>query len=385
MKTACSKSWTDINVDFKRGQVGHCCKSVYYDFPEEYTPDFFDNSTNIQERRRDTMAGIQHPDCIECWKDVNKGNDTFIDWWNQWDDFTHRKPDVSHVDYIEIELDNTCDLSCLYCSEEASSKIAQEEGFTVPDKTRQYDIDMFKDWLKHKVNSYTDTSKRLNISFSGGEPTASKLFYELLDFIGTLNTHVLLIDVITNGNSRPHLFKKFLQAIDKMDCKWAITVSNESFGEDSQLIRYGLDWERFEKNVLAYAQHKKVSHINFGVSINNLCLPSFPEYVKWVYNIMQNQPATFCFCGGVVSEPTEMDVAIYPVSYKSYIDDTVEIVNSNKLARCGKVGEFLKFLKSAKDRIGSDYQDDYQSIIGKHLEYKQRVKKTDKLMRLINP
>ena len=33
--TACSKSWTDVNVDFKRGTIGHCCKSVYYDFPDE--------------------------------------------------------------------------------------------------------------------------------------------------------------------------------------------------------------------------------------------------------------------------------------------------------------------------------------------------------------
>ena len=38
--TACSKSWTDVNVDFKRGTIGHCCKSVYYDFPDEYTSEF---------------------------------------------------------------------------------------------------------------------------------------------------------------------------------------------------------------------------------------------------------------------------------------------------------------------------------------------------------
>lgn len=385
MKAACSKSWTDISVDFKRRQIGHCCKAVYYDFPEEYTSDFFDNSPGIQERRQESLEGIQHPDCVECWKDVNKGNTTYIDWWNQWDDFSEAKPNVSQIDSIEIELDNTCDLSCLYCSEDASSKIAQEEGFVVSDKTRQYDIDMFKEWLKNKVNNYNNYDKRLTISFQGGEPTASKLFYELLDFIGTLNTKFLLIDVITNGNSRPHLFKKFLEAIDKINCKWSITISNESFGKDSQQIRYGLDWERFESNVIAYAQHKKISHISLGTTVNNLSLPSFPAYVKWVYDTLRDQPATFQFCGSIITDPLEMDIAILPVSCRSYIDDAIEVVNANKDARCGDMPGNLEFLESMKKRIGSNYREDYQSYIGKFLDYKQKAKKTDTLMRLIKP
>lgn len=59
--TACSKSWTDVNVDFKRGTIGHCCKSVYYDFPDEYTSEFFTNSKHIQnvDKILSTVFNIQ--------------------------------------------------------------------------------------------------------------------------------------------------------------------------------------------------------------------------------------------------------------------------------------------------------------------------------------
>ena len=382
--TACSKSWTDVNIDFKSGKVGHCCKSIYYDLPTEYTPDFFDNSEQAQERRQATLDGIQHPDCIECWRDINSGNASYKDWWNEWKTFDHAQPDVPQVNYIEVELDSTCDLSCLYCGAETSSKIAQEEGVEVQDKTRDYDIEMFKPWLADKINN---AKQKLNLNFSGGEPTASKLFYDILDFIKTLDTSKTTIDVITNGNSKPFLFKKFLQAIDETHClRWMITISNESFGADSELIRYGLDWERFENNVIAYANHEKIRHINFGVSVNNLALPTLPQYVEWVYQTMQGQPATFGFCGGGVNEPHEMDISILPESHKVYIDQTVAVIEKyQKGSRCHEIKGYLEFLEDQKQRISSDYTEDYQTIIQEFLHEKQRVKKTDQLMRLTKP
>ena len=379
--TACSKSWTDVNIDFKRGKIGHCCVSKYYDLPEEYTADFFDNNELIQQRRQATLDGIQHPDCATCWHNINNGNASFKNWWNRWNSFDDVEADVPHVNYIEVELDSTCDLSCLYCGAKTSSKIAQEEGVIVQDKTRDYDINLFKSWLKDKVNN---AKSRISLNFSGGEPTASKLFYEILDFIATLDTTKIRIDVITNGNSKPHLFKKFIKAIDTIDCKWDITISNESFGPDSELIRYGLDWNRFEQNVIAYAQHPKIRHINLGVTVNNLALPTLHEYVSWVYNTLAESKTSFTFCGNFVSGPDEMDVSILPEQYKTYVDKAIQVCKElDKGSRSSDTKEFLDFLNDLKYRIGTEYKENYLEIIEQFLHEKQRVKKTNQLMNLL--
>ena len=69
---ACSKSWTDVNINFARRQLGHCCESKWYELPDEYTPDFFDNNLKIQKRRQDSLNDIQNPDCQNCWLHVNE-------------------------------------------------------------------------------------------------------------------------------------------------------------------------------------------------------------------------------------------------------------------------------------------------------------------------
>ena len=378
--TACSKSWTDVNINFKKRKLGHCCVSVYHDLPVDLTPDFFDNNKLIQERRRDTLNGIQHPDCQSCWTDLNNGLPAFKDWISEWKDFSNAKIDEPHVNYIEIEIDNVCDLSCLYCSPEHSSKIAQEEGVDVPNKLMEADLEMFKSWIKSKVDN---SDKPMTIAFLGGEPTASKLFHDIIDFIVSLNAKDLTINITTNCNSKEFLFNKFLDAMSKSNYKWAIHISNESYKDDSQLIRYGLDWDRFEHNLRAYATHPKVSHILFDVAMNSVALPSFPDYVKWLCDVMSNYEKRFTIVGSTVSFPEELDIKILPESFKQYVDQAIQTITESDLSNCIFKNKILNFFNTIKLRIGSDYQEDYETTIRKFLEQKQEYKKTNQLVKLL--
>ncbi len=380
-QTACSSSWTDVNIDFKRGVVGHCCKSVYYDFPDEYTAEFY-NSEHIQKRRQDTLNGIQHPDCQTCWKDINNGVTPFKDWTNKWSNFDNAKAKEPQISMIEVDLDNTCDLSCLYCSADASSKIAQEEGIKGIDKTRRKDIDIFKEWLTETINNST---KLITVHFLGGEPTASKLFYELIDHIVTLDTSNVAIQMTTNCNSKDYLFKKLLNAMDKSQCKWEICISNESFKEDSNLIRYGLNWDRFEQNLRAYASNEKVKFISFHATMCSIALPTFPKYVQWIFDTMSDYTKKFGIMGDAVRWPGELDIAILPESFKTYMDQAIQLVKEKHLPNWADKKETLVFFEGIKTRIGSNYQEDYKNTVEQFLVPKQKYKKTDKLMRLVDP
>ena len=298
MKTQCSKSWTDVNIDFKNKLLRHCCKAAPYTFPDKLSIDFFDNSPQIQERRSHTANGIQHPDCNSCWRDLNSGNAAYKDWMNDWDDaeFAAKNLSKPHVNHIEIELDNTCDLSCIYCSATSSSKIAQEEGIVNVDNTRKEDITVFMDWIEIQASNNTD---EVNINFLGGEPTASKLFYEILDFIHEISKKYpkfkVCIEICTNCNSKKHLMDKLMTYIDSSTIGWGIGISNESYGNDAELIRYGLNWKRFSDNFIRYITHPNVRFVTLAPTVNALNLKTFAKYIEFVQTLLATHAPTKSF------------------------------------------------------------------------------------------
>lgn len=389
MKTQCSKSWTDVNIDFKNRLLRHCCKAKPYNFPDKPGIDFFDNSLQIQERRQHTANGIQHPDCNSCWRDLNSGNAAYKDWMNKWDDNEFDTKDLrkSHINYIEIELDNTCDLSCLYCSSLCSSKIAQEENIVNIDNTRSYDIDQFKLWL---VKVAADSNDRTVINFLGGEPTASKLFYELLSVIHTISKQHpnfdLQVEICTNGNSKKHLMDKLIASIDASSIDWVISVSNESYGTDSELIRYGLNWDRFVDNLIRYMTHPNVVSINFAPTVNALNLRTFAKYINFVQDLLAKHAPTqfFGWVGNYVSIPEQLDIKLLPAEYKQYIiaaKEQIALEKNNSFFT--NYERFYIFLTEMERRIASEFSPDYQQQLQEFIDEKQRVKQTDKLNRLM--
>lgn len=390
MKTPCSKSWTDVNIDFKNRLLRHCCKAEPYSFPDNPTVDFFDNSPQIQQRRSDTANGIQHPDCNSCWHDINSGNAAYKDWMNDWDDdeFATRNLSVSHVNYIEIELDNTCDLSCIYCNAVSSSKIAQEENVVNIDSTKASDIEQFKQWLIKLAAS--NNGRIIKINFLGGEPTASKLFYELLDVIHVISRQhpnfKPQLEICTNCNSKPHLMDKLIALIDTSSINWVISVSNESYGADAELIRYGLDWDRFVGNLIRYMTHPNVVSVNFAPTVNALNLKTFAAYIDFVQQLLAIHAPTqrFGWVGNCVSKPAELDIKFLPAEYKQYIADAIRQLEKEKHNTFfGNYERFFKFLIEMERRIASEFDPEHPQRLEEFINYKQRVKRTDRLKRLI--
>jgi MoaA/NifB/PqqE/SkfB family radical SAM enzyme len=392
MKTQCSKSWTDVTIDFKNRLLRHCCKSKTYDFPDNLSLDFFDNSPQIQERRRHTAHGIQHPDCDSCWRELNSGNAAYKDWMNTWTDekFNTKNLRKPYVNYIEIELDNTCDLSCIYCNAVSSSKIAQEEGIVNVDNTRSSDIEQFKLWLEKVAIDNNDSNEHIVINFLGGEPTASKLFYTLLDSIHVISKQYpnfkLQLEICTNCNSKKHLMDKLIASIDSSSINWAISVSNESYGADAELIRYGLNWDRFVNNLIRYMTHPNIVSINFAPTVNALNLKTFAEYIKFVQGLLAKHAPTkeFGWVGNYVSNPVELDIKFLPVEYKQYMSEAATQIKLEKdNNRFGNYERFYKFLNEMERRIASEFTPNYKQQLQEFIDYKQRVKQTDKLSRLI--
>jgi len=394
MQTYCSKSWTDINIDFENRTVKHCCKANHYSFPDTLTPEFISNSPQIKARRIASIQNIAHSDCSSCWNDYNKGNSAFRDWANKWSSsYIQNNADIldddRHVHYIEIKTDRICDMSCIYCSSWSSSKISQEQGEPYQDFTRQSDYDTFKEWVLSFLSKPELISTQIVFIFLGGEPTASERFYELIDFIEScagLTDRKIRLEICTNANSKRFLMDKILTRMDASKLSWGIGISNESYGEVAQLIRHGLDWQRFSENFVKYIRHPKTELIVLSPTVNIFNLKTFHQYIDWVHEQFRTHAPNkeFTWFGNFTSWPEEMDIANLPKEYTKYIElaeaAILRVDGINYVYR----ENFKDFFTQMKNRVGSAYNPEYKNIAEAFLKKKQAYKKTDTLVRLLD-
>lgn len=369
MKTACSKSWTDVNVDFANRLIRNCCMSADYKMPDTLTTDYFDNSPQIQQRRKASLAGEQHSDCEYCWADERAGRNSYRSWMNKYDSFDNLQPAVSDVRYIDVTLDTICDQSCLYCAADASSQIAQEEGKPIRDAGTEHDFATFKQWLATLTGSVV-------FNFLGGEPTASKRFAPMVEYISTLDLDVR-IELCTNGNTTTALMDRLFKIIENSNMTWGVAFSNETVGTDAELVRYGLDWTRFQNNFIRYAEHPRINDITLAATVNAFSVRGFASYINWVHQTMNKHAPnkTFGWVGNYIKRPRAMDIQYLPDSDCHYIAAAQKVFKSFDWQTSVKNREkFKHFLQTMHDRIGTGEPVDSLSDF---IEQKQRVKKKD--------
>lgn len=391
-KTFCSKSWTDINIDFETRTVKHCCKAKVYDFPDVLTEEFISMSAGIKERRQQSLENIAHHDCNSCWIDYSKGNSAYRDWANRWTEDKLLTVDDSdkYINYIEIKTDRICDMSCIYCSSWSSSKVAQEQNEPYIDKTNENDYTVFKSWIKNFLSRTDLISDQIVFIFLGGEPTASARFYELVDFIeeaAAVTDKRVRLEICTNANSKSYLMNKLVDRMDRSKLSWGIGISNESFGQDAELIRHHLVWDRFSENFIKYIQHPKTELIVMSPTASVFNLKTFHQYIDWVHEQFRIHAPDkeFTWYGNYTSWPDEMDIAYLPKDYVKYVDMAEQAINKQSgNSKYMYQDNFRDYLKQMKNRIGTSHREDYKEYAREFLLRKQSFKKNVDLLQLMN-
>lgn len=349
--TLCSAAWTDINIDFGNRKIRHCCKSKEFSFPENLTVEFFNNSAEINTTRKNLANGIEDSFCTYCWNDYKKTGTAYRDFKNEW----ASNLDISNkIKTIEIMLDNLCDMSCIYCDEWASSKIASEKKlkkrFNV---ARNEDLDVFIKFIEE----LSLKQNYVNLSFSGGEVTYSKSFYYFVEnLIKNKNLHdkEIRFAFLTNGNTTEANMSKILELLNSIPPNWYVHVSMsmEIFGKDAELVRYGLNWERFIKNFETYYQHPKVGSMLFAPTLNIFTVKKFPEFVMNMskYLTKFEDKKQISIFGNWVNEPDILSPAYSNPKYKDEIENLISYL---EIDTTFNTPEFIKFLKTLKEKVGS--------------------------------
>jgi len=166
---------------------------------------------------------------------------------------------------LELYLNNTCDLACVYCLPMYSSRnneelkkfgpypIGIQSVQQIPDRD-QY----FSAWLKWLDKNYDHID---TLSILGGEPFLQKEMWDILDFVEKRKNSNLTLSINTNLNAKPDLVKQFVETYKKLIAgrkikQVRINASLDCWGPQAEFVRNGLSLARWQENFEYIIQHK---------------------------------------------------------------------------------------------------------------------------------
>ncbi len=329
----CRLRWVYPIVNFGQQAVRQCCRTpmmkVSAEEVEIYKDQIFLNHPNHQERRSEMLKGIKHPECNTCWQLESDQVPSPRENFNSKEQFnfltsqdTGQNPTTSYRPWMmDIELSNLCDLKCMYCNRSFSSSWASEDvklnKISLEDLKKETPVksENFEKYFWQWFDQVKDGIVHLN--FIGGEPTINPQYYRFLEGIKKAYQYQvrreLSLVTVSNFNASPEQFEKFVNTIADMTEYFNVDIdaSQETYGERSEFIRYGLKWENWERNVHTILS-RNLNHFTLGIqgALNILSLKTASDFFDKIADIRDQYNTPVYLKTNIISFPSYMSPLI---------------------------------------------------------------------------
>lgn len=236
----CAAPWRGLHIN-PRGDVKTCCAgnpNMLGNLNEHSIIEIL-NSPGLREIRQSLSQGKAHEYCSNCVQAERFGADSERRWHNDTNpgfDYATAGPDYHYPVIVDVRWNTTCNLSCNYCSEWASSKWSALKGIPFKSGSRPY-YEAVCDFLEQHREHIRD------VALVGGEPLLLPENERLLDVI----PEDCAVTLITNMNvdlDRNRIFRKLEQ---RKRVGWSMSFDN--VGPRFEYVRYGGDWVMLEENL----------------------------------------------------------------------------------------------------------------------------------------
>ena len=288
--TACVYKWAWNTFYTHSGEASSCYRVRNEHISLENFDNDFHNTEKVLNDRQRMRQGLWPESgrgCEYCKKieDAGGTSDRI---------FSNNLPIVKEVDFSsdttqplisEVYLNNTCDLGCVYCTAELSSKINAElithgrnSAGEIPivkfDKQAAY-TEKYLYWLN---NNYTSLRR---LSILGGEPLLQKEFWRLLANAKDLKNPKLELSINTNLNASFETVQRLVETakflVKNQNVKrFDIICSLDCWGPQSELVRYGLDLEKWQQNFEYLLRHKWL-YVSVLHVVSSLTIKTMPD------------------------------------------------------------------------------------------------------------
>lgn len=246
---------------------------------------------------------------------------------------------------LEIILNNTCDMQCMYCSHHYSTKWANERikyGEISPAQMAEELPKPNHDFKKILIEWFkAEGFKTVNyINFIGGEPALISDFYEvsreITEIVRAQAERKITLSVVTNLNSRPEISEKFLSHLEALAPYYDsidLNISQEAFGAKAEYIRYGLDWHRWQANFEKVA-NLKVDNLKISLQLatNLLSISSLPQLLEYIWTMFETKKIAVNLRQNLVSTPRAHSPMLLTPNFARYFDQAINFLRERAAA-----------------------------------------------------
>lgn len=306
--TACQLKWTWSTVYLATEKTASCHRTNHHKFDTD-TFDFHNTPTKIQDREH--MLNGQWPDqgCDYC-KNIEKAG-------GQSDRITNldfpgihypleldSDPTATKVTprILEVYLDNTCNLKCLYCgpyfsslwdAENKKHGHFQKGNLIVSDAfQKSKNIESNKQKLLHWITQHGHDLTVFNVL--GGEPLYQKDLEDCLEVFEKHPAPKLKLQIFTNLNVPLAHLTKIVQRVKRLvdtGClnEFEITASLDCWGSEQEYVRYPLSLKLWEEN-FNYVLEQPWINLVINSTITPLTVKTLPDLLTKINTWRRTRP-----------------------------------------------------------------------------------------------
>lgn len=362
--------FTDLNVKFPYNCVKNCCKANdFVTRVDELQNDNFLLQNDTYMYRKNSMLVDNVLPIEGCDTCIRTEPNSLFRTWNEWNKtFTDEEKqrlryEDSFTNY-EFVLSSACDLKCIYCHPKDSSSWAKEMG--VPQNKGS------EEWKKIVINKVIeslkiktfDPSNQYTFFFSGGEPTYNT---ETLDFVTEVLKYVpkknTRICISTNANTKPKVFKKYIEAIQSdLEVKWAFDCSIDGVEKVCEAIRYGISWKTAIQNIETLLQQPNVL-VRISPTVNLYSIPTMYEFISFFLDLFGKYDKIHKYMFNYnMAQESGMSPSNLPIEYKSSLDTSIALLKERNVS-------YYEHLENIKNVIGTEHTEHKIKKIKTKFEY----------------
>ena len=338
--TFCVLPWMHLYVGTD-GNVLPCC-AADHQHPmgniEEHSVDNIVKSSAFNQLRKNMLSGSRSKECSRCYAQEDAGlQSARLDHNSRWKNLTqdnlNKDGSIDKFDpvYLDIRLNNICNLKCRMCSGYFSSAIAQEEvALFGKTESMQSSLKLQQRNLGLKeIIEFIPTAEK--IYFAGGEPLLTAEHYKILDALIACGNTDLEITYNTNFTTLTYQGRSVLDLWTQFS-NIKIGASLDAKGAVAEYVRHGTNWSIIESNLeLVKSQ---CPHVDFTVTstVGLLNVNSLIELQQRWHNTKKLDISKFFQT--VMIGPDHLTVSALPLEHKQRLHQQIK----DHMAWCNKNG-----------------------------------------------